>query len=68
MVRVLGYIAGRALIVSCLTLKRQKIFVRVGSTINVRLMLRTAVCDFVRRVAKSYLEPAAHFIALILNR
>jgi len=60
MVKVLGAIPGRSLIVSCPTSKGKKIFVREGQAINVRLMLGTAVCAFSSRVAKSYLEPAAH--------
>ncbi|REG85749.1 flagellar brake protein [Marinomonas pollencensis] len=60
MVKVLGAIPGRSLIVSCPTSKGRKIFVREGQAINVRLMLGTAVCAFSSRVAKSYLEPAAH--------
>lgn len=60
MVKVLGAIPGRSLIVSCPTSKGKKIFVREGQAINVRLMLGTAVCAFSSRIAKSYLEPAAH--------
>lgn len=60
MVKVLGAIPGRSLIVSCPTSKGRKIFVREGQAVNVRLMLGTAVCAFSSRVAKSYLEPAAH--------
>lgn len=60
MVKVLGVMPGKSLIISCPTSKGRKIFVREGQLVNVRLMLGTSVCAFSTRVAKSYLEPAAH--------
>lgn len=60
MVKVLGAIPGRSLIVSCPMSKGRNLFVREGIPTNARLMLGTSVCAFSSKIAKSYLEPAAH--------
>lgn len=60
MVTVLGNIPGRSLILSCPRIKGKNILVRESQIVNVRLMLDTAVCAFSSKIAKSYLEPAAH--------
>lgn len=60
MVKVLGHIQGRSLIVSCPRLNGKNILVRDSQVVNVRLMLSTHVCAFKSKVAKSYLEPTAH--------
>ena len=59
-VKVLGNIAGSSLILSCPRLNGKNILVREGQVVNIRLMLSTHVCAFSSKVAKSYLEPAAH--------
>ncbi|NLQ18808.1 flagellar brake protein [Marinomonas sp. M1K-6] len=60
MVKVLGNIPGRSLMLSTPKLNGKNILVREGQVVNVRLMLSTHVCAFSSKVAKSYLEPAAH--------
>ncbi|GAB3475840.1 flagellar brake protein [Marinomonas epiphytica] len=60
MVKVLGGIPGSSLILSCPKVKGKNILVRESQLVNVRLMLSTQVCAFASKVAKSYLEPAAH--------
>lgn len=60
MVKVLGRIPGRSLIVSTPRIKGKNILVRESQVVNVRLMLSTHVCAFSSKIAKSYLEPAAH--------
>lgn len=60
MVKVLGSIPGRSLILSTPKINGKNILVRDGQVVNVRLMLSTHVCAFSSKVAKSYLEPAAH--------
>ncbi len=60
MVKVLGGIPGSSLILSCPRVKGKNILVRESQLVNVRLMLATQVCAFSSKVAKSYLEPAAH--------
>jgi c-di-GMP-binding flagellar brake protein YcgR len=59
-VKVLGNIPGSSLILSCPRLNGKNILVRESQVVNVRLMLSTHVCAFASKVAKSYLEPAAH--------
>ncbi|MBJ7539446.1 flagellar brake protein [Marinomonas transparens] len=60
MVKVLGNIPGSSLILSCPKLNGKNILVRDNQIVNIRLMLDTHVCGFSSKVAKSYLEPAAH--------
>ena len=60
MVKVLGNIPKHSLIVSCPKLNGKNILVRESQVVNVRLMLSTHVCAFSSKIAKSYLEPAAH--------
>ncbi|MCB5160375.1 flagellar brake protein [Marinomonas algarum] len=60
MVKVLGKIPGRSLIVSTPRINGKNILVRESQVVNVRLMLSTHVCAFSSKIAKSYLEPAAH--------
>ncbi|BFM48333.1 flagellar brake protein [Marinomonas sp. THO17] len=60
MVKVLGNIPGASLILSCPRLNGKNILVRDSQVVNIRLMLSTHVCAFSSKVAKSYLEPAAH--------
>ncbi|ETI62136.1 flagellar brake protein [Marinomonas profundimaris] len=60
MVKVLGSIPGKSLILSSPKLKGKNILVRDSQVVNIRLMLSTHVCAFSSKVAKSYLEPAAH--------
>ncbi|PYF84902.1 MULTISPECIES: flagellar brake protein [Marinomonas] len=60
MVKVLGNIPGRSLILSAPKINGKNILVRDGQVVNIRLMLSTHVCAFSSKVAKSYLEPAAH--------
>lgn len=60
MVKVLGSLPGRSLILSTPKLNGKNILVRESQIVNVRLMLSTHVCAFSSKVAKSYLEPAAH--------
>lgn len=60
MVKVLGNIPGKSLILSSPKLKGKNILVRDSQVVNIRLMLSTHVCAFSSKVAKSYLEPAAH--------
>lgn len=59
-VKVLGRMAGRSLIVSCPRVNGKNIIVRDNQVVNVRLMSATVVCAFSTKIAKSYLEPAAH--------
>ncbi|WOD07383.1 flagellar brake protein [Marinomonas sp. GJ51-6] len=59
-VKVLGNIKGSSLILSCPRINGKNILVRDSQIVNVRLMLSTHVCAFSSKVAKSYLEPAAH--------
>ncbi|AEF54724.1 flagellar brake domain-containing protein [Marinomonas posidonica] len=60
MVKVLGNLPGVSLILSCPKMNGKNILVRDSQVVNVRLMLSTHVCAFSSKVAKSYLEPAAH--------
>ncbi|MGO2236546.1 flagellar brake protein [Marinomonas sp. UCMA 3892] len=60
MVKVLGNILKSSLIVSCPKLNGKNILVRDSQVVNVRLMLSTHVCAFSSKIAKSYMEPAAH--------
>jgi c-di-GMP-binding flagellar brake protein YcgR len=60
MVKVLGNIPGSSLILSCPRLNGKNILVRDSQVVNVRLMLSTHVCAFSSKIAKSYLDPAAH--------
>ncbi|WP_219704053.1 flagellar brake protein [Marinomonas lutimaris] len=60
MVKVLGNIPRSSLIVSCPKLNGKNILVRESQVVNVRLMLSTHVCAFSSKIAKSYMEPAAH--------
>ncbi|WP_394179083.1 flagellar brake protein [Marinomonas posidonica] len=60
MVKVLGNLPGVSLILSCPKLNGKNILVRDSQVVNVRLMLSTHVCAFSSKVAKSFLEPAAH--------
>tara|TARA_R110001606_G_scaffold398109_1_gene576384 strand:- start:3075 stop:3797 length:723 start_codon:yes stop_codon:yes gene_type:complete len=60
MVKVLGNIPKSSLIVSCPKLNGKNILVRDSQVVNVRLMLSTHVCAFSSKIAKSYMEPAAH--------
>lgn len=60
MVKVLGNIPKHSLIVSCPKLNGKNILVRESQVVNVRLMLSTHVCAFSSKIAKSYMEPAAH--------
>ena len=60
MVKVLGNIPKSSLIVSCPRLNGKYILVRESQVVNVRLMLSTHVCAFSSKIAKSYMEPAAH--------
>ncbi|WP_421852295.1 flagellar brake protein [Marinomonas sp.] len=60
MVKVLGSIQGSSLIVSCPKINGKNILVRENQIVNIRLMLSTHVCAFSSKIAKSYLEPAAH--------
>ncbi|RBP84791.1 flagellar brake protein [Marinomonas rhizomae] len=60
MVKVLGNIPKNSLIVSCPRLNGKNILVRESQVVNVRLMLSTHVCAFSSKIAKSYMEPAAH--------
>ncbi|MFQ3187668.1 flagellar brake protein [Marinomonas primoryensis] len=60
MVKVLGHIPRSSLILSSPRLKGKNILVRDSQVVNVRLMLSTHVCAFSSKVAKSYMEPAAH--------
>ncbi|RBO79640.1 flagellar brake protein [Marinomonas aquiplantarum] len=60
MVKVLGNLPGVSLILSCPKLNGKNILVRDSQVVNIRLMLSTHVCAFSSKVAKSYLEPAAH--------
>lgn len=60
MVKVLGNIPRSSLIVSCPKLNGKNILVRDSQVVNVRLMLSTHVCAFSSKIAKSYMEPAAH--------
>lgn len=60
MVKVLGRIPERSLILSTPRINDKNILVRDSQVVNVRLMLNTHVCAFSSTVAKSYLEPSAH--------
>ncbi|NVK73657.1 MAG: flagellar brake protein [Oceanospirillaceae bacterium] len=60
MVKVLGNIPGSSLILSTPKINGKNILVRESQLVNIRLMLSTHVCAFSSKVAKSYLEPAAH--------
>ncbi|MFT2099699.1 flagellar brake protein [Marinomonas sp. 2405UD66-6] len=59
-VKVLGNIPGNSLILSCPRINGKNILVRESQIVNIRLMLSTHVCAFASKIAKSYLEPAAH--------
>lgn len=59
-VKVLGNIPRSSLILSCPRINGKNILVRESQIVNVRLMLSTHVCAFASKIAKSYLEPAAH--------
>ncbi|ADZ91424.1 flagellar brake protein [Marinomonas mediterranea] len=59
-VQVVGRLPGRSLILSTPKVNGKNILVRESQVVNVRLMLDTSVCAFSSKVAKSYLDPAAH--------
>ena len=60
MVKIIGFIPSRSLIVSCPKVNGKNIIVRDSQVVNVRLMLNTSVSAFSSKIAKSYLEPAPH--------
>jgi c-di-GMP-binding flagellar brake protein YcgR len=59
-VKIVGFIPSRSLIVSCPKVNGKNIIVRDSQVVNVRLMLNTSVSAFSSKIAKSYLEPAPH--------
>ncbi|TYL47898.1 flagellar brake protein [Marinomonas sp. IMCC 4694] len=60
MVKVLGRMPSKSLILSTPRIHDKSILVRESQVVNVRLMLSTHVCAFSSKISKSYLEPSAH--------
>ncbi|MFT2112403.1 flagellar brake protein [Marinomonas sp. 2405UD68-3] len=60
MVKIVGYIPSRSLILTCPKVNGKSIIVRDSQVVNVRLMLNTSVSAFSSQVAKSYLDPTPH--------